>query len=174
MSDDLLGATCGGDFVVVVFRDVVPHHHSPPLAAHRAHLSQGNATIGRAEKARVGQELTGLVGTGHILIATDEPPSGVVVGVVAYGVASALNFLDEFGVHFGVVAKAEEGCFGTIVVQSVEYELGDFRGGPIVKSEIDSVVALHLPQHSGGVLAHYFGPTEIHINFWGCLSQTKV
>ena len=133
VSDDLLGATCGGDLVVVVLGDVVPHHHSPPLAAHRAHLSQGNATIGRTEKARVGQELAGLVGAGHILIAADEPPASVVVGVVAYGVASALDFLDEFGVHLGVVAKAEEGRFGTILVERVEYELGDFRGGPIVE-----------------------------------------
>ena len=84
--------------MVVILGDIVPHHHTPALGSHTAHLSQRNASVGRAKESCVWEELACLVGTCHILVATDQPPTSVVVGVVADGVASSFNLINQFGV----------------------------------------------------------------------------
>ena len=157
--------------MVVILRDAVPHHHSPPLRAHTLHLTAGHTTIGGAEKACGWKELPCLVGACHIVIDRGEPPSGVVVGVVAYGVTLCHNFLHQFGVEFGIITQTEEGCFGTIVVENVENLLGNFGRRAIVESEIDAPLTIDLPQHCGHHTPYELRKVEIH--FLGIYSSLR-
>jgi hypothetical protein len=87
----------------------------------------------------------------------------VVVGVVADGVATSYNLIHEIGVELRIVAQAEEGGFGTIVVQNVQNLLGDTGGRPIVECEIDLPWAIDLPQHCGHHTPYELRKVEIHI-----------
>lgn len=98
----------------------------------------------------------------------------MVVGVVAYGVSARDYLLYQLGIYLGIVAQAEEGRFGTIVVQNIEYLLGNFGRRTVVESQIDTLLTLDSPQHCGHHLPYEFRKMEIH--FWGVipLCDTKV
>lgn len=161
---DLLSHPVGRDFLVVVFRDVVPHYHPPTLASHPAYLVGGDAAIGWAEKASVRDELPCTVGACHIVVGGGEPASGVVVGVVSDSVPFFEDFIHEFGVEFGVVAEAEEGCFGIILVENLKYLFGDFGCGTVVEGEIDAILTLDFPQHCGCHSPYELGDSEVHFS----------
>jgi hypothetical protein len=95
----------------------------------------------------------------------------VVVGVVAYSVALLDNELYELGVHLGVVAKAEKGRFGIILVEYFQNLLGNFGRGSIVEREENPILTIDLPQHCGATAPEELWESEVHLCFSRKFSQ---
>ena len=88
----------------------------------------------------------------------------MVVGVVAYGVSASHNLLHQLGVELGIVAQTKKCRLGTILVEDVENLLGDFGRRAVVESEIDTLLAVDLPQHCGHHTPYELRKVEIHFS----------
>lgn len=75
----------------------------------------------------------------------------MVHGVVAPGVSSAADFVEEVWIATDVVAYEEECGFDVVLVEDVEDPGGDFGDGSVVEGEVDefSATAFYSPDCFG-------------------------
>ena len=119
---------------VIVARDKVPHNDMVALAKDTI-LTQTHESVRRTKE--VGAEVTVcLVDIGHIMIGMFCHPLEVVVGVVAYAVATLDDHLELVGMLTHIVTHHEESGLDAVLVQHIKHPRGDLWDRAIIKGEV--------------------------------------